>query len=345
MSAPVMDLEALRAEMYRLAERRYAGESLKAYRKGWQRFTDWCLANGLNPLPATGETVALWITSLTLAIEEAGGDRYLSPNTVRTWLASIPWMHVEQREDLPDLKMAHLVLASYHRARSDAGWKERRVDTFSKGDLVAYRDAIDFSKPIGVRDWAVTMLAIALMARRSELTCLDIEDLALEKDDDGLQWLLVRICSSKTDQAGRQAIVKIPRGQDHTMCPVSAVLAWVSWLAMQGVESGPLILSLQREGTKLTINGEAKSEEARKGRLTGDGLSRMLKRRAKRAGLLDLDIAGHSGRATGVSLSYLGGAGMAEIGEHGRWAVGSAALHRYVRNLDMKIMNPMKKVF
>ena len=41
-----------------------AQNTLRAYRADWQHFSDWCRRHGQSSLPATGETVALYLSDL-----------------------------------------------------------------------------------------------------------------------------------------------------------------------------------------------------------------------------------------------------------------------------------------
>lgn len=330
------DLDALAAEVERMAGRRYSVNTVRSYETGIAQFSAWCATNGRQALPADASTVALWIARLCRPRE---GEQKLSPNTIKSRLAAIPYWHLQESAPVPDLTIAHQVRMTYQRERSDEGWKERRVDPFMRSDLLIIRDAIDFSKPIGVRDWAILLLSIAMMGRRSELSCLDITDIGLDGE-----WMVIRVCSSKTDQAGNQEFVQVRRGQDHTLCPVAAVLDLMRWMAMKGIEDGALFRAMQSKGTKLTIHGEAKSAEALTGRLSPQGFSRALQRMATHAGL-DLDVAGHSGRATGATLSHIEGASLVEIADQGRWVRGSKALYGYLRALDMRKNNPIARVF
>src|SRR5687768_6656775 len=42
-----------------------AASTVRAYRADWSHFTSWCHAHGQSPLPATPETVALYVTDLS----------------------------------------------------------------------------------------------------------------------------------------------------------------------------------------------------------------------------------------------------------------------------------------
>lgn len=326
------DLETLKAQMLRLADRRFSDNTKRSYASAWRGFDQWCQTHGRCPLPADSETAALYATWLA--------SLQRSPNTITTHLAAILAKHRNEHQDAPDLYDAHLIARSHRRERSDAGWSERQMDGLRVPHLRQIRDAIDFSVPIGVRDWAIIMLGFAIGGRRSELACLDITDVRLDPP----HWLLVRLCHSKTDQAGVGKIVQIKRGQDHALCPVAAVLDWVGWLRMRGITEGPLFRSMQGWGTKLTIDGRATTPEARSGRLTGQGCSNVIKRNAERAGV-DLDkLGGHSVRRGGATSAYEAGADANEIADHFRWKRGSQAMQRYLDAVDARRRNAMAKV-
>ncbi|WP_019635103.1 hypothetical protein [Actinomadura atramentaria] len=77
------------------------------------------------------------------------------------------------------------------------------------------------------------------------------------------------------------------------------------------------------------------------GRMSGDGIARVIKDTAARAGLGHTAIRGHSLRAGGATGAYLGGADLVSIGRHGGWSDGSNALLRYIRDVDRWQKNPM----
>ena len=104
------------------------------------------------------------------------------------------------------------------------------------------------------------MLALGLAAalRRSELVALQLADLTLVA-----QGLTLRICASKTDQAGTGAVVAIPTGK--VLTPVKHLNAW---LRLRG--------------------GDAMSDRS---------VARLVQRYAAAAGLDPATLAGHSLRA------------------------------------------------
>jgi site-specific recombinase XerD len=76
------------ADTYHVQAR--AASTLRAYRADWQIFEAWCGAHELAALPATPETVALYIT-------EMARDRKVS--TITRHLASIAQAHKQSSRD------------------------------------------------------------------------------------------------------------------------------------------------------------------------------------------------------------------------------------------------------
>ena len=58
---PLADVADRAAEFIRQSK---AANTVRAYRADWTHFAGWCQARGQSPLPATPETVALYITDL-----------------------------------------------------------------------------------------------------------------------------------------------------------------------------------------------------------------------------------------------------------------------------------------
>jgi integrase len=71
-----------------------------------------------------------------------------------------------------------------------------------------------------LRDRALLLLGFAGAFRRSELSALDVNDVA-----ETVEGLRITICRGKTDQEGAGATVAIVRGT--IACPVEALKAWL----------------------------------------------------------------------------------------------------------------------
>ena len=70
-----------------------AESTARAYRADWSHFTDWCAARGFTPMPATAETVGLYITDMA--------DAGLKPATIDRRLATIRKAHRAAGIDAP----------------------------------------------------------------------------------------------------------------------------------------------------------------------------------------------------------------------------------------------------
>lgn len=171
--------------------REYAEESIseatrRVYWKAWKAFEGWCDSTGLQPLPASPETVALYLshmaetckastisknlTAISQAHEMAGEENPLRSARVRTTMAGIK----RTLGTAPHQKQAAVV--------SDV---TRMVQTLPDSLL-------------GIRDRALLLLGFAGAFRRSEVVSLDVKD--LEWSAEGLK---VNLRKSKTDQEGR----------------------------------------------------------------------------------------------------------------------------------------------
>ena len=84
----------------------------------------------------------------------------------------------------------------------------------------------------GRRDRALLLFGFADALRRSELTFLRVEDVAVVSGG-----LRLRIRRGKTDQAGQGAEIGLPRGKFPETCPVRAFEAWQ---AVAKLKAGPL---------------------------------------------------------------------------------------------------------
>ena len=99
---------------------------------------------------------------------------------------------------------------------------------------------------IGRRDRALLLLGFAGALRRSELAALTVGDVAVADGD-----LIVRIRSSKTDQAAAGATIAYPRGHQVATCTACAVLDWARLVAAFDEEGRVGVLRvLQQDRTR-----------------------------------------------------------------------------------------------
>lgn len=123
-----------------------------------------------------------------------------------------------------------------------------------------------------LRDRAMLLIGFAGAFRRVEVTRLRWSD--IKDNPDGL---VVHVRRSKTDPLARGADVGIPYGRSELTCPVRALQTWRERVVAQhGSSFDPDGACFVRVGRAGRIGHEP---------LTGEALSRMLRRRAEQAGL------------------------------------------------------------
>ena len=149
-----------------------------------------------------------------------------------------------------------------------------------------------------LRDRALLLTGFAGGLRRSELVALDHDDVRIDREG-----MRLRIRHSKADQEGEGAEVGIARFA--RTCPVRAVEAW---LRASRITYGPVFRRLTSSGTI-------------EGRLTGNGVWKILRRRADQAGLVVPDgerLSPHGLRAGFITEAYLNGALDEQVMAHAR---------------------------
>jgi site-specific recombinase XerD len=158
-------------------------------------------------------------------------------------------------------------------------------------------EKIDSTTAKGLRDRTLITVAYDTGLRRSELVALDLAD--LHAGTDGLATLLIR--KGKTDQEGQ--------GVQALIAPdtVSFLKAWIEFAA---ITEGALFRPIKKGGNILAE------------RLTGDGLSLILKACAKASGLplsIVEKISRHSPRIGLAQDMTASGLDLPAIMQAGRW--------------------------
>ncbi|WP_232664465.1 site-specific integrase [Pseudonocardia sp. TRM90224] len=290
----VAEVVALQEQARSYAHNSRAQSTWRAYDSDMADFRRWCAAQ--QPphaaLPATAETVALYLTALAPV---------RAPSTLRRRMAAISVAHQLSGLESPTAHPAvRAVWAGIRRTHPVAPRKVRAARTPDIAALIAplVADGPDGSTLADVRDRALLLLGFAGALRRSELVALDLADVT--EDDDGLR-LVIR--KSKTDQDGEGTLIGLPYGSHPATCPVRA---WRAWIARSGLADGPAFRAVDRHGRLATR------------RLSDRAVADMIKRRAAAAGLQGR-FGGHSLRAGFATESYSRGVPELAVMRHGRW--------------------------
>jgi integrase len=302
-------------------ERSVPENTKRAYTRQWNTFTDWCTSTGRTALPAAAQTLAEYVSHL------ADLDR--APTTIEQGIAAIRTAHrTNGYRGLPETDGALAVLKVHKRDRAAAGKRKRKAPPVTLKPLRAMIETTDPDTPAGKRDRALLVLGFALMARRSELAALHIEDVRFT--DDGITVL---IRTSKTDKDSTGAEVNIPHGVHPDTDPVRVVRAWINALADLGVTTGPLLRRINRWG-QLQPDG-----------MSGAAVNEAVQRLAAAAGLDGAaDFTAHGLRAGGPTEAAKAGHPTSFIAEHGRWSKTSPQVLEYIRPVDRWRDNPMRGI-
>ena len=259
-------------------------------------YTAWCAGQGRAALPASPDTIAAFVNAMADT---------RAPATVRRYVASVAVAHraigCAKRVRSPAVTLA---LQRMHRGKGrrqaqalGLTWPLRECLLEATGDRL-----------IDARNRALLAVAYDTLLRRSELTALQVSDLAMEKT--GAATVLVR--NGKTDAEGRGAVLYLAR---------DSVAMVREWLVRSGVGDGRLFRSLRRGEL-----GEA---------LDPSQIPRIYKAMARRAGLeaevVDR-LSGHSTRVGAAQDMIACGVELPAILQAGRWK-STAMVNRYGERL------------
>src|SRR5665213_3502264 len=264
-TSPLLSVKELAEKARLYAKSAKAHSTMRAYTSDWLHFENWCQLHQLQSLPASPDTVALYVADIASNHAVA---------TITRRLCSITAKHRASGFANSPAKAHHLVVSETMKGI-------RRVfGTVQKGKnplLTADIRRIVAKCPKGTRgdrDKLLILIGFAGAFRRSELAHMRVQDLTIYKDG-----LVIDLPRSKTDQEGEGRKVGIPRGSKRATCPVRAL---EHWLATTKISIGALLRPVSKNGRVLAR------------RLHPDSIGLIIKRAAARAGMDVRSIAGHS---------------------------------------------------
>jgi len=290
-----------------------AENSRRAYRSDWHHFESWCRDHGLACLPATPETIALYLTALAADHKPASLQRKLTSLTRAHQAAGFP---------TPATMDNVVVSETLKGIRRSLGTAQPGKEPLLTADILNMLDALDDGL-LGRRDRALLLVGFAGGFRRSELVSVDVEDIAETADG-----LVVRVRRSKTDPEAKGTTVALPYGSTAATCPVRS---WRAWIAAAGITTGPAFRSVDRHG------------RVGRGRMNAGSVARLIKRAAEAAGLDPARYAGHSLRAGFATQAFLNGAAEVSIMRQTRHK-SLDTLRKYIRDRSLFRDNPAAKL-
>jgi site-specific recombinase XerD len=306
-----MDLEVINSQFGNIAlaealaaARGYAERSLsdstrRSYARDLAAFRAWCLARGVDALPAEPQTLAAYLAELALT------DR---PATIGRKLAAIAVAHRNAGLESPtEHGMVKRTLAGIRREKGTAPHQKAALLVDDLRRIVAPLGSALLDR----RDRALILLGFAAALRRSELVALSVADVRIEEEG-----LVLTLRRSKTNQEGRHETIAVAYGSDAGTCPVRALGAW---LAAAGLVDGPLFIGLTPQGG------------LREAALGDQMVAHIVKRRCKAAGIDPEHVAGHSLRRGFATAAARAKKPDRIIKRHGRWK-STTMLDRYIED-------------
>lgn len=273
-----------------------AASTWRSYVGNWERFTAWCASRSLDSLPSSPQTLVLYLE------EMVASGRSLAAITVA--LAAIAHEHRRRLLSPPQAREpAHSAVRAIRARMADRRPVGSRALTSAQIASVVSALPGDFQ---GIHDRALLLLGFAGAFRCSELVALNIADVTLVGSG-----LSVRVRRSKTDQEGRGRDVQIPRSRDVAFCPEQAVRQWISTAPSTSVA----LFRLPQQPYR---------------RLDRGGVTRILLKRMREAGLETIGYSSHSLRAGFATSAIMSGASFESVIQRtGHRTYGGAA--HYVR--------------
>jgi site-specific recombinase XerD len=283
----VIQYEHLDDEVKELLSEAVAKNTKRGYKADWNHFEKWCLNNNHTPMPATPETIAIYLKDMRKDgyIDKKGNHQDYKASAFQRRLAAINQIHqAVGYENSPTHD--YLVRNTMKGIRRKIGTNQRKkapaeIDVIRK--MMATQDEETL---LGIRNRALLIIGFSGAFRRSELVAINIEDIEFTRDG-----VKIFIPKSKTDQEGEGYKIGLPYGSNPATCPVRSLQ---DWLHASDINSGPLFRRIDRHSK---IHG----------RLTVQSVRLVVRNAADKAGFDPNQFAGHSLRSGFITTSYLAG--------------------------------------
>lgn len=242
--------------------------SQKTYSLAWEKFQRWCSENGVNSIPATGETICQYL----LALSDEGAQ-YKTVSIARTVIA--------RNHDISNIashannKIVQDVMKSIF---NNTNRPPKRKSPLTTANIRAIANLLPKNKR-GISDKAILLTFFAGGLPSGAIESIYAEDVI---------WIGNTAIIKIRDYREKDRHIKILPGDDNATCPIAALRAWISF---SGITSGPLFRPF--EGGKILEKSFAASK-----------VNHLVKTCVKKIGLNPKDYGGHSLRS-GLALAAL----------------------------------------
>lgn len=274
--------------------------TLRSYETAWKDFLNFCEYEDRVPLPATPETVSLYIAALS---------DYARVATIKQRLVAISQAHQAAGYTSPTSNLeVRATMAGIRRTKGVAPHAKRAT---TMRLLTQMLKTIPPDTLTGVRDRALLLIGFAGAFRRSELVSLQVMDFT--KVEEGY---VITLRFSKTDQEGQGRLVGIPYGAHSETCPVRSL---DQWLKEAHITDGYVFRAV-RKGGKVASTG-----------LSDKSVALIVKKVAAAAGFDPDNFAGHSLRAGLATAAAIAGVSERKIMDQTGHR-SEAMVRRYIRD-------------
>ncbi|HYG36677.1 MAG TPA: site-specific integrase [Clostridia bacterium] len=282
-------------DVHRLVSSSLSEATRRAYAADLANFEAWG-----GTIPATDRMIAKYLADQAKIAKAA---------TISRKLAALSKAHAALGGQNP--VRSELVRATMRGIRRTLGTGQREAKPLLREDLFDILDGTG-SRLKDVRDRALLLIGFAGAFRRSELVCLNVEDIEHVR-----QGIVVTLRKSKTDQESRGRKIGIPFGRGR-WCPVRSLK---EWLAASEISGGPIFRTLNKHGDLLR-------------QMSGEAVSLIVKERISYLGYEASLFSGHSLRSGFATSAAMAGATSNAIRRQTGHA-SEAMLSRYIRQADM----------
>ena len=291
-----------------------SASTMVTYESRWRAFQDWCRRAGRQAMPATDETLRLYITWAL----KVYGNRL---ETVKVAMTAVGFYHRSEELPSPINKQIRAFLGQCARHLQE---EPMGRDPITPEDLRRACSALG-NTPLEIRDRAILLVGFACGWRGDELASLRLSGIRFA--DEGV---ILRIGKSKTDQEGRGRVIGIQFGCRAATCPVRALKKWIE---VRGHKNGPLFLRFNSP-TYMYDEG-----------ITRKAINLVVQRSLNRAGIKTKlkRYGSHSLRAGLITTAISRGASELSVMDRtGQKSI--ATIQKYVRPARAFRFNPLKGV-
>lgn len=226
---PTPELDRLIKERDRLRQAEHSPFTRRGYAYNWKHFASWCEEAGRKSLPATEDTLSLYLTYLLV-------DKAKRVSTAARSAAAVSCVHQQSGYPTPYTRVARSVLMGARRERFEP---PRQMTPVTVGQVREIATLLNREgTAVALRNRTILLIGFASALRRINLVALDMDDISRCP-----KGILLRIKREKQDRECQGRAIAIPFAKDETGCPVRAL---DDWLHLRGSDPGPVFIRLDR---------------------------------------------------------------------------------------------------